>query len=295
MELLDGEPVPHRALLDAVTTEHPVYLGDSTVHGAWLNSLALQKLGIDASTPDPNGGTILRDPDSGEPTGVLIDNAAYDVLSELPVYTHAQYETALEWAMLEMNQVGVTTIKDALTDSYGLAAYKRLADAGRLSMKVKASLGWKMSWIDSAEQERSNIERRAEFSADRLDPNFIKIMLDGTPPTRTAGMLEPYVADEAHGADFLGELIHTLEQLAEDVVYLDAQGLTVKIHATGDRAVRVSLDAFAAARRANGASGLLHEVSHAELIHPDDRPRFKALNVIAELCPILWYPTPLVA
>ena len=295
MELLDGEPVPHRALLDAVTTEHPVYLGDSTVHGAWLNSLALQKLGIDASTPDPNGGTILRDPDSGEPTGVLIDNAAYDVLSELPVYTHAQYETALEWAMLEMNQVGVTTIKDALTDSYGLAAYKRLADAGRLSMKVKASLGWKMSWIDSAEQERSNIERRAEFSADRLDPNFIKIMLDGTPPTRTAGMLEPYVADEAHGADFLGELIHTPEQLAEDVVYLDAQGLTVKIHATGDRAVRVSLDAFAAARRANGASGLLHEVSHAELIHPDDRPRFKALNVIAELCPILWYPTPLVA
>ena len=161
-------------------------------------------------------------------------------------------------------------------------------------MKVKASLGWKMSWIDSAEQERKNIEQRADFRTDRLDPNFIKIMLDGTPPTRTAGMLEPYVADEAHGADFLGELIHAPEQLAEDLIYLDGLGLTVKIHATGDRAVRVSLDAFAAARAANGDSGLLHEVSHAELIHPDDRPRFKALNVIAELCPILWYPTPLV-
>ena len=68
MELLDADTAPHRSLLDAVTTDHPIYLGDSTVHGAWLNSLALQKLGIDATTPDPNGGTILRDPD-GEPTG----------------------------------------------------------------------------------------------------------------------------------------------------------------------------------------------------------------------------------
>jgi predicted amidohydrolase YtcJ len=108
-------------------------------------------------------------------------------------------------------------------------------------------------------------------------------------------MLDPYVADEKHGDQFTGNLLHEPEQLKADVVALDAQGLTVKIHATGDRALRVALDAFAAAREANGDSGLHHEVSHAELMHPDDLPRFESLNVTAEMCPVLWYPSPLVA
>ena len=119
-------------------------------------------------------------------------------------------------------------------------------------------------------------------------------MLDGIPPTRTSAMLEPYIPDELHGDKFLGKLIHSAEQLTEDMIYLDSRGLTVKIHATGDRAVRVSLDAIEAARNANKGSSMMHEISHAELIHPKDIPRFKELNVTAELSPILWYPTPLV-
>lgn len=290
MELLETDTVPHKDILDAITRDHPIYLGDSTVHGAWLNSRALVELGIDADTPDPQGGVILREPDTMEPTGVLVDNAAYNILKDLPAYTDEQYKTALAWSMHEMNKVGVTTVKDALTDGRSLKAYRGLDEDGRLTMKVSTSIAWRMHWIDY----EKNVRMRADYATENVGTEFIKIMLDGIPPTRTSAMLDPYLPDEKHGADFTGKLIHSPGQLTEDMVYLDGQGLTVKIHATGDRAVRVTLDAVEAARKANGDSGMMHEISHAELIHPDDLPRFKELNVAAEFSPILWYPSILV-
>ena len=107
-------------------------------------------------------------------------------------------------------------------------------------------------------------------------------------------MLEPYLADAKHGARFKGDLQHSQADLDAALVELDKRGLTVKMHATGDGGVRAALDAIAAARKANGDSGLRHEIAHAELIAPSDIPRFKALNAVAELSPILWYPSPLV-
>ncbi len=290
MELMETDTVPHKDILDAITREHPIYLGDSTVHGAWLNSRALAVLGIDEGTPDPQGGVIVREPGTTEPTGVLVDNAAYNILEELPVYSDEQYETALAWSMHEMNKVGITTIKDALTGAHGLKAYRSLDESGRLTMKVSTSIAWRLFWTDFEE----NVRQRADYATENVGTDFIKIMLDGIPPTRTAAMLDPYLPDEKHGDNFTGKLIHSPEQLTEDMINLDGQGLTVKIHATGDRAVRVTLDAIEAARKANGDSGMMHEISHAELIHPDDIPRFSELNAVAEFSPILWYPSPLV-
>lgn len=294
MELLESATVPHKSILDAITTEHPIYLGDSTVHAAWLNSKALEVLGITADTPDPDGGVITRELDGREPTGVLVDNAAYDVLKKIPSYSIEQYEASLEWAMMEMNKLGITSVKDALADSNALIAYRNLDEAGRLTMKVSNSIGWKMAWTDTRETEMESMESRADYATENVGTEFIKIMLDGVPPTRTAAMLDPYIADELHGDNFRGKLIHSEKQLTEDMIYLDNKGLTVKIHATGDRSVRVALNAIEAARKANADSSMMHEVSHAELIHPDDIPRFKELNVIAELSPILWYPSPLI-
>ena len=290
MELLETDTVPHKDILDAITREHPIYLGDSTVHGAWLNSRALAELGIDEGTPDPRGGVILREPGTMEPTGVLVDNAAYNILDDLPAYSDEQYETALAWSMHEMNKVGVTSVKEALTDRRSLKAFRGLDRDGRLTMKVSTSIAWRMHWIDY----ENNVKQRADYATENVGTEFIKIMLDGIPPTRTAAMLDPYLPDEEYGDSFTGKLIHSPEQLTEDMVYLDGQGLTVKVHATGDRAVRVTLDAVEAARKANGDSGMMHEISHAELIHPDDLPRFKELNVAAEFSPILWYPSLLV-
>lgn len=294
MGYLESDRVPHKKILDAITTEHPIYLGDSTVHGAWVNSKALEVLGIDADTEAPNGGVIIREAGSKEPTGILVDNAAYDVLKKIPSLSEEEYTTALEWALREMNKVGVTAIKDAAVDRNALKAYKILDETQRLTMRASTSLTWKMMWTDTHEGEKNNIADRAAFATPNVGTDFVKIMLDGIPPTRTAGMLEPYVADDKHGDNFLGKLIHDPETLREDMIYLDSQGLTVKIHATGDRAVRVALDAIEAARKTNPGSSMMHEISHAELIHPDDIPRFRALNAVAEFSPILWYPGPLV-
>ena len=290
MELMETDTVPHKDILDAITRDHPIYLGDSTVHAAWLNSRGLAEMGIDADTPDPQGGVIIREAGSMEPTGILVDNAAYNIISKLPAYSGEQYQDALEWSMREMNKVGVTSVKDALADGRSLKAYRGLDESGRLTMKVSASIAWKMLWTDY----EKNVRERAGYAAENVGTEFIKIMLDGIPPTRTSAMLDPYLPDEKHGDSFTGKLIHSPEQLTEDMVYLDGQGLTVKVHATGDRAVRVTLDAVEAARKANGDSGMMHEISHAELIHPDDIPRFRQLNVIAEFSPILWYPSLLV-
>lgn len=281
-----------KEILDEIAPDNPVFLMDWSVHNAWVNSRALEMLGVDDDTPNPNGGVIVRKSGSGEATGILLDNAAYDLRRQLPEYTLQQRSDALAWSIDQIASFGITTFKEALVTTANMEAYSDLEAKGALPLNVKTNLTWKSSWAKSHEDEIALIDARANFASDRIDPNFAKIMLDGIPPTYTAAMLEPYLPSEAFGDQWIGKLMIEPEQLREDVVALDAKGLTVKIHATGDRSARTALDAFEAARRINGDSGLIHEVSHAELIHPDDVPRFAELNVAAEMCPILWYPIP---
>ena len=293
-ELLGEQRPPHRALLDAIIPDHPVFLMDSTVHNVWLNSAALTQLGITRATPDPNGGTILHDAGTGEPTGILLDKAAYAVMSKLPAFEPQEYEDAIRWAMQSLNAVGVTAIKDAQADHYTINAYSSSELKGALTMRVAASMPWKNSWTETREEEKGNIAARAQLKSRLVKNNYIKMFLDGIPPTRTAAFLEPYLPDATHKAGDTGKLNYLPEELAQDVTALDGQGLTIKIHATGDRSVRVALDAFAAARAASGRKDLRHEIAHAEAISDADLPRFAALNVTAEMSPILWYPSPLV-
>ena len=264
------------------------------MHGAWLNSRALEVLGIDESTPDPAGGLILREPESMEPTGILIDNAAYDVLKKIPVYTDEQYETALVWAMHEMKQGGCDQRQGCCGRQLCAENLSKPGPGRAFNPESQYQYHLENGLDRYPGKELENLALRADYATPNVTTSFTKIMLDGIPPTRTSAMLEPYLPDEEHGDSFTGKLIHSPEQLTEDMIYLDGQGQTVKIHATGDRAVRVALDAIEAARKANGDSGLMHEISHAELIHPDDILRFKQLNATAEFSPILWYPSLLV-
>ncbi|HZD52827.1 MAG TPA: amidohydrolase [Woeseiaceae bacterium] len=289
--LLPANVAP-KAVLDEVAPDHPVFLMDWSVHNAWVNSRALERLEIGPETPDPPGGIILRDAESGEPTGILLDNAAYNARRRLPAYSRDQIMTGLSWSIRRLAEHGVTTIKDAMSTTPTVEAYVELDRRDSLPIRVNASLSWKSAWARSHADELDLIARRRSLTGRHLATGFAKIMLDGVPPTYTAALLEPYEPNELHPADYRGELMLPPDELIEDVVRLDRQGLSVKIHATGDRSVRSALDAFAAARAANGDSGRIHEVSHAALIHPDDVPRFSELNVAAEMCPILWYPIP---
>ena len=277
-------------ILDEIAPNNPVFLMDWTVHNGWVNSAALELFGIDDDTPDPVGGVIVRDLETGEATGILYDNAAYNQRNNLPAYDLEDRAAALSWSINEIMQYGVTTIKEALVTTANMEAYAQLDANDALPINIKTSLTWKSAWAKTHDDEIALIDSRDKFASDRIDVNFAKIMLDGIPPTYTGATLEPYEPSEAFGDNWRGKLMHDPEELAADVVALDAKGLTVKIHATADRSVRVALDAIEAARKANGDSGLIHEVSHAELIHPDDVPRFAELNVAAEMCPILWYP-----
>ena len=173
-----------------------------------------------------------------------------------------------------------------------MEAYEELNKQRKLPLNVKTHLTWKSAWANSHDEELALIRARKKFDSDHIETGFAKIMLDGIPPTYTAALLEPYEPSEMHGSDYRGELMLSLEELKADVIELDRLGITIMMHATGDRSARAALDAVEAARKANGDSGLIHAVSHAEIIHSDDIPRFKELNVAAEMCPILWYPIP---
>ncbi len=288
--LLKSDTPPDKHLLDQVTGEHPVFLMDWAVHNAWLNSMALDRLGITGETPDPVGGQIVRDAESGEATGLLLDNAAYEAQERLPPYTHEQNVAAAQWSVDELVSFGITSFKDAIVVSSNLAAYRELAQTNQLKARVHTSLAWKSAWSPSHQEELNNIRERKTYETDLLRTGFAKIMLDGVPVAYTSALLDPYMPDGVHHDGFRGELMFDPDELKADVIKLDAEGLTVKIHATGDRAARVALDAIQAARETNGDSGLIHEVSHAQFIHPDDIPRFRELSVAAEMCPILWYP-----
>ena len=280
-------------LLDSVSPDNPIFLMDWSLHAAWVNSLALNLIGLSTDSPDPIGGVIMKRSD-GELTGILLDNAAYQARHKIPYYTPEQTAEAIAFSIDQILAHGITAYKDALTTKRSLIGYQTLRERGDNRIKIKTSLAWKSAWSKSHDDELTMVENFTQHSRENLDTGYAKIMLDGIPPTYTAALLEPYNPTPEFGENHFGKLMFEPNVLAKDVTKLDKLGITVKIHATGDRSIRIALDAIEEARRINGDSGLLHEISHAELIHPDDLPRFAKLNVAAEMCPILWYPGPAV-
>jgi predicted amidohydrolase YtcJ len=293
-QLFEQSELSPREILDEIAPDHPVFLMDWSWHNGWVNTRALEIFGINADTPNPQGGVIAKDDMTGEPNGVLGDTAAYSMMRQLPAYSLEDRMNALEWSLDLISQHGVTTIKEAIVTTSIAETYREMSLQGRLPMRIKTSLTWKNEFAMSHDDELALIASRDDYTMDDVDTGFAKIMLDGVPipPVFTAAMLEPYEPSVFYEEGWRGKLIFEPEVLNPDVIDLDSKGLSVKIHATGDWSLRAALDAFEAAREANGDSGVIHEVSHAELIHPDDIPRFAELNVAAEMCPILWHPVP---
>ena len=294
VHLLESERKPHKSILDAAAPEHPVLLRSSGGHSAWVNSRALETAGIDKDTPDPTNGEIGRDPGTGDPTGLLFESAGSLVLRSIPGYTSKQYRSAMKKIAGVLNREGITAIKDASTSPVVATAYHAADQAGELTLRVATSLSWRASATSREELPRP-IRERDRYRSKHVYPDFVKIFVDGSAGARKAVYLEPYLPDEKHGDAYYGEFVTSPEELKRDLVLLDKQGLTVKMHCGGDAAVRAALDAIEAAREANGDSGLRHEVGHANLVAPEDIPRFGSLNAAADLSPMYWYPNRIVA
>jgi len=276
--------------LDSMLANRPMLLDGSDGHTVWANSAALRAAHIDAATHDPAGGRIERDA-SGRPTGTLRDTAAETVLRAEPKPSLDFEASQLDKALGAMRAIGITSVQDADTGDHEMQLYRRLYDAHRLNMRVRASFGLKDTQRPVDRLIGEAIQFRAKWAIDpeSLRADAVKIFADGVIeyPSQTAALLEPYLDAAGHPTDNRGPTYFTQDRLNRIVSAADAAGFTVHVHAIGDRAVRSALDAFADARRRNGRRDSRDQIAHLELVNPADFSRFKELDVIANF-QLLW-------
>jgi predicted amidohydrolase YtcJ len=276
---------PRREELDRVVPDRPAFLTNRDGHGAWVNSKALELAGITADTPDPSDGRIERDPD-GTPSGTLHEGAMALVTRLLPDDTPAELEEALRLGQRYLHGFGITAWQDAIVEPDAEErAYVALASHGELTGRVVGAMWWERS--RGGEQIEEFVERRKATSIGRYQATSVKLMMDGVLENFTGALLEPYEDGKGGVTDNRGLLQIDPDGLSEWVPTLDRLGFQPHFHAIGDRAVRASLDAVEAARRANGPSDTRPHIAHIQVIHPDDIPRFRQLDVAANAQP-LW-------
>ena len=273
-----------RDLLDAVVSDRPVYLPNRDYHGAWVNTRALELAGIGRDTPDPDGGRIERD-QHGEPSGTLQETAMGLVSALTPEPSDDERVAGILAAQAYYHRLGITACQDARVDAAWQRAYERLAGSGALTLRVRANLEWERGRDHG--QLAELLERRRSGTIGRLDCSNVKFFHDGVVETRTAAMLDPYRDGDGRPTGEYGLDLYDRRELERYVRLCDAEGFGVHIHALGDRAVRESLDALAAAAAANGRRDSRHQLAHVQFAHPRDLPRFGELGVIANVTP-LW-------
>jgi predicted amidohydrolase YtcJ len=288
--------IARREALDAIVPDRPVFLSNRDGHGAWVNSRALELAGITAETPDPPLGRIERDPD-GTPVGMLQEDAQDLVSRLIPEHAQSTFERAILDAQAELHSFGITGWQDASVPPGYLAAYRAVAARGQLTARVVLALAsWDLdayggpAGMAAARDAVAREASAAEFGrpgAGRLAASAVKFFTDGIIENRTAAVLEPYLDADGAPTGGTGVLNFEPEVLRSLSVELDALGFQLHYHAIGERAVRESLDAIEAARRANGATDGRHHVAHIQVIHPDDVPRFATLGAVANAQP-LW-------
>lgn len=234
---------PHKSLLDAIVPDRPVALNAADGHSIWANSRALELARITKETPDPPNGRIERDPATGEPTGTLRESAAGLLVNVVPARSPEQHIEGLRKALQLAAESGITSIQDARAEPKELDAYAALDRSGELTLRVTAALLARPE--KGLSQIPELIRQRATYRGKRLRAETVKIFLDGVIEARTAALLEPYVGSEDRGHPNWEP-----EALDEMVTALDREGFQIHVHAIGDRAVRLALDAFEKARAA---------------------------------------------
>ena len=265
----------HRRYLDATFPTRPVILTARDGHQVLANTVALQRAGVTGKTSAPVGGAIVLDRD-GTPTGLLQETAMPLVRNQLPAPTPDEVYAALRYEMHRAASHGLT----ALQLAQGMSATEDSAIARALredSLLVRFRVGVPFSAAIDDSTLASYGERMRTSTGPLVRYGLAKGMLDGTVDAGTAAMLEPYSA----GNQSLGLLRWDPDTLRMTIARYERAGLQVALHAIGDRAIRVALDAYEQVQRDGGRRDARHRIEHLEVPHPDDIPRFKALGVLA--------------
>jgi predicted amidohydrolase YtcJ len=266
----------HKQYLDAAFPDRPVFITDRDGHQALANSVALRLARVTAATKDPAQGVIERGA-GGVPTGLLKESASGLVSRLVPPPSRADIARRIDEESRAAARFGITMVQEASRRAPRGDVFEVLAAAaGADTMRVRWYVSVPFDPGVTRAQLAQYVALRARHRGPWLRYGIAKGMLDGTVDAQTAAMLEPYAGTDATGLPFW-----PAATLNRGVARYDSAGLQVELHAIGDRAIRMALDAYAHARRVNGARDSRHRVEHVEVPHPRDLPRFKALGVIA--------------
>jgi predicted amidohydrolase YtcJ len=272
-ETWPSKALPTRQAIDAVTPDHPVFVQRLDGHMSLANSLAIRLAGVTRDTPDPEGGTIVRDA-AGEPTGIFKDNAAELVGRAIPEPTREMNLRAARAALAEAARVGVTSIQDnSAVDA--LNTYQDLRARGELTARLYV---WRYA---SALDSLARAGVRTGLGDEWIRLGALKILADGSMGSGTAAFFEPYTDDPKTS----GLLLQSVEELERVVRAADAAGYQLAVHAIGDRANSLVLGAFEKAAAANPARDRRFRIEHAQVVRKADLARYRALGVIASIQP----------
>lgn len=268
-----GGELPRRDWIDSVTPNNPVWVNRLDGHMSLANSAALRAAGVTKATQEVAGGTIVRDA-SGEPTGILKDNATSLVNRVQPEPSADAEDRALEAAMRYVAGNGVTSVTHMGSWS-DLRVFERARAAGRLKTRIYAAVP-----LSTWERLRDTVAARGRGD-EWLKIGALKGFVDGSLGSHTAAMLAPFT-DAPNDS---GLFVSTPEQLYSWTSGADKAGLHVIVHAIGDRAIRTQLDIYERVEREDGVRDRRFRIEHAQHIASSDMPRFAALGVIASMQP----------
>jgi len=273
----DNRTLPTKKSLDRYFPDRPVFLVNAEAHGAWVNSKALEIAGITKDTPDPFGGEIARD-ENGEPTGFLYESATGLVGKYALSLTPEQERKMLKAYMEGAKEYGITSVNDVQPYFHGnmgnLDVYSDMDKKGELTVRIHAAPDL-LGDLDQVE------EWREKYRSDKLRVDMLKQFLDGVSTTHTALVLEEY----ADAPGNFGISLNDTEAIKNAVPEAHRRGLSVKLHACGDKSARMALDYYENAIKMYGRNECRHAVEHVEMLSDEDLPRFRELGVIPSVQP----------
>jgi predicted amidohydrolase YtcJ len=272
--------VPDKKFIDEVVPDRPVYLAAYDGHSSLANNKALQIARITRNTPDPPNGIIMRNPATGEPTGFMKEAAGSLVAKHFPPPTREEERNRLTNAIHYASSLGLTRVISAGADAERVELFDEIRQKGELTTRLYMARF--VTPPISPDVIRVLEENRKKYSDDWIDLAPVKFLLDGVIEAHTAAMLDPYTNDSGNR----GQLYFDADKYKQAVMQLDRLGFQIFTHAIGDRAIRLALDAYEAANKANGRTDARDKIEHIEDPSADDIPRFAKLGVIASMQPL---------
>jgi predicted amidohydrolase YtcJ len=273
-DLVERRP-PNRWDLDEVAPNNPVIITDVGGHVCSVNSLALELANIRKETESPQGGKIDKDPDTGEPTGVLRETA-FTKIEELITYSDEELITALSYALDEAVRLGLTSVHCAWETAQNIRVFQKLLSQDELPLRVYLMIP------ASLLPHLVGLGFHTGFGNPKLKIGAIKVILDGTIERHTAALTQPYEEEP----DNLGLLLLSEKELYDIISKAHDAGFQLAIHAIGDRAIHVALDSIEKVLKEKPKVDHRHRIEHASMLDDELVCRMKNLGVIASVQPI---------